>query len=67
MEITKDLSNDQAEAEDEKLIINLFKRKLGTDKEEILEMAPFQELSLALTGVANNPWLPRKARIEENW
>lgn len=43
VEITKDLSNAQAEAEDKKMIINLFKRKLGTDKEEILETAPFQE------------------------
>lgn len=43
MEITKDLSKAQAEAEDEKLIINLFKRRLGTDKEKTLETAPFQE------------------------
>lgn len=43
VEITKNLSNAQAEAEDEKLIINLFKRKLSTDKEKALETAPFQE------------------------
>lgn len=35
--ITKALSNAHAEAEDEKRIINLFKRKLGTNKEKAAE------------------------------
>lgn len=37
--ISKDLSNAHAEAEDEKRIINLFKRKQGTNKEKAAEVA----------------------------
>lgn len=40
VKITEDLSNTQAEAEDEKWIINLFERKLGTDKEKAMENSP---------------------------
>lgn len=42
VEITEDLSNAPAEAEDEKWIINLFKRKLGTDEEKAAETATSQ-------------------------
>lgn len=40
--ITKDLSNAHAEAEDEKWIINLFKRKLGTSKEKEAKTTDFK-------------------------
>lgn len=39
VEITKDLSNTHAEAEDEKWVITLFKRKQSTGKEKVAETA----------------------------
>lgn len=47
VKITKDLSNTQDEAEDEKWIINLFKRKLGTDKEKAMESSPILGTQIA--------------------